>query len=64
MGALQRKTIELPSPLGLTPDQQQQVITMAAIVVATQLTTDILEQAKKDFNSLEKDYTALLDRRG
>lgn len=60
---LQREKISLPSPKGLTTRQLQRVATMAAIVVATRITGQVLKKAQEDFASIEGDYLKLIDRR-
>jgi hypothetical protein len=60
---LAQEKIELPSPQGLTPRQMQRIATMAAIVVATRITGQVLKKAKSEFANIETDYLKLLDRR-
>lgn len=60
---LANEKIKLPSPEGLTQRQMQRIATMAAIVVATRITGQVLKRAKDDFANIEADYLKLLDRR-
>ncbi len=60
---LASEKITLPSPQGLTPRQMQRIATMAAIVVATRITGQVLKRAKNEFANIEADYQKLLERR-
>lgn len=60
---LQRETIRLPSPQGLTAVQQQRAVTMGAIVVMARVTNQVLAKARKDFEGIEAEYGQLLARR-
>lgn len=61
--ALRNETITLPSARGLTPDQMQRAVTLAAIVVATRISARMLKQAQQDLAGLEQEYQTLIDRR-
>lgn len=64
--ALNKESIDLPAVSTtntMTLSQKQSVLTMAALVVAARISHKTLDAAKKNFDGLEKEYTALLDRR-
>lgn len=61
--ALSAQTISLPSARGLTQPQMQRALTMAAIVVATRVSTRMVRQAQQDLASLETEYKELIERR-
>jgi hypothetical protein len=61
--ALQRETVQLPDPRGLTPQQQQRAVTLAAMVVMSRVTNGVLAKARKDFEGIESEYGQLLERR-
>lgn len=57
------QNIKLPNPQSLSPEAQQRILTMAAIVVATRATKGVLESAQSDFSGLESNYAKLLNQR-
>lgn len=62
--ALREETIKLPTDTsGMTVNQQESVLVMAALVVAARVADKTLVAAKKDYEHLESDYAALLAQR-
>ena len=60
---LSGERITLPSQRSMTLAQMQRVVNMAAIVVATRVTSRVLRQAVVDFANVEADYIKLIERR-
>lgn len=60
--ALAQETVTLPSDVR-TEAQAKRVVTLATLVVAARVSTKVLDKAKENFKSLEKDYTKLLGQR-
>ena len=61
--ALKAESVQLPSPQGLTPQQMQRAVTLAALVVAARVSGKMLQQAKADLGGLEQEYQELITRR-
>lgn len=61
--ALAAESVTLPSPQGLTAEQMQRAVTMAAIVVATRITGKMLKKAQQDLTDLDGEYQTLITRR-
>jgi len=60
---LARETIELPSAEGLTPNQQQQVLNMAAFVIGARVANQVADEAFETLKNLEGEYNDLLRHR-
>ncbi len=60
---LASESIKLPSGKGLTQQQAQRTVTMAAMIIGIRLTGKLLVKAKLDFAGVEDEYGQLIERR-
>lgn len=61
--ALGQETLQMPKADGMSPQQMQRAVTMAAMVAAARVTNRVLKKAQNDFASIESGYNDLLERR-
>ncbi len=58
-----KETIELPPPKGLTNDQKQRVLYIAAFVIGARVANQVADEAFETLQTLENEYANLLVRR-